>query len=95
MNLLDKLISNNLYHELQKSIHEGLLSSNEAKTIARLKKELIVKCKLSVVNIMKNNLRSCMILLKTKEKTYVFNYVFTNGELSMKGERNNVNIKAN
>lgn len=94
MNLLDKLISNNLHHELQKNIHEGLLS-NEAPTVARLKKELIVKCKLSVINIMKNNSRSCMILLKTKVKTYVFNYVFTNGELSMKGERNNVNIKTN
>lgn len=91
MDMIDRLLE----LTLKDNVYEVLpsLLSNNANLISVAKKTLRETCDIIFVQIMQNSREKCMIMIKTKNTSFIYEYNKLTDELNMKGERKNANIK--
>lgn len=91
MDMIDRLLELTLKDNVYEVIPQ--LLSNNTKLISEAKKSLRESCGIIFVQVMQNNRESCMIMIKTKNTSFIYEYNKLTEELNMKGERKNVNTK--
>lgn len=91
MDMIDRLLE----LTLKDNVYEVLpsLLSNNTNLISVAKKTLRETCGIIFVQIMQNSREKCMIMIKTKNTSFIYEYNKLTDELNMKGERKNANIK--
>lgn len=91
MDMIDRLLELTLKDNVYESI--PALLSNNITLISTAKKKLRETCGIIFVQVMQNTRESCMIMIKTKNTSFIYEYDKLTEELNMKGERRNVNTK--
>lgn len=91
MDIIDRLLELSLKDNVYEVISK--LLSNNATLISEAKKTLREQCGIIFVQVMQNTKVNCMIMIKTKNTSFIYEYNKLTEELNMKGERKIANIK--
>lgn len=94
MDIITKILELKIGDTLVNYLKDGTLFSKNIKAISDAKSELRTSCGVTFVNVMGNTNDKCIVMIKTTNKsTIVYEYDKRAEELTIKGERKNVNTK--
>lgn len=94
MDIITKILELKIGDTLISYLKDGTLFSKNIKAIADAKSDLRSRCGVVFVNIMGNTNSKCIVMIKTtNQSTIVYEYDKRTEELTIKGERKNVNTK--